>query len=70
MINQRNEEERLRIAKNELHYLLTGLVSQDIEVEDRPNTCESFIDSKTWQQVCELSTLEPFDTLPDDMEKN
>jgi hypothetical protein len=49
MINQRNEEERLRIAKNELHYLLTGLVSQDIEVEDRPNTCENFIDSKIWQ---------------------
>ena len=55
---------------DELHYLLTGLVSPDAEVEDRPNPCDSFISGKTWQQICELATLEHFENLPEDIEKN
>jgi hypothetical protein len=61
----------LRITKEELHYLLTGLVSADAEVEERPNPAtDGFIDNKAWHQVCELATLEHFETLPDDIEKN
>ncbi len=61
----------MRITKDELHYLLTGLVSADADVEERPNpTQDNFINNKTWHQVCELATLEHFETLPDDIEKN
>jgi hypothetical protein len=60
----------LRISKEELHYLLTGLVSQDSEIEERINPCENFIDDKTWYKVCELGTIEHFESLADDIEKN
>lgn len=66
----KNEEERLRIPKDELKYLLTGLVSADAEVEERNNPVESFLENKTWLQIMELATLEHFESLPDDIEKN
>ena len=40
------------------------------DLDDRPNPAESFIDNKTWQTIMELSTLEHFEVLPDEIEKN
>ena len=48
MLAQKNEEERLKISTEELNYLLTGLLSTDSEVEERPNPAESFLDNKIW----------------------
>jgi hypothetical protein len=45
---QKNEEERLRIPKDELRYLLTGMVAPEAELEDRTNPVESFLDNKVW----------------------
>jgi len=66
----KNEEERLKIPKEELRYLLTGLVSPDVEVEERTNPVESFMDNKTWQSVMELATLDHFEMLPEEIERN
>jgi hypothetical protein len=49
---------------------LTGLLSSDNEVDERPNPAESFMDHKVWQQVLELATLDHFEMLPDEIEKN
>lgn len=45
---QKNDEERLRIPKDELKYLLTGLIPADEEIEERNNPVESFMDNKIW----------------------
>lgn len=46
----KNEEEKLKIHKDELHYLLTGLLlSSDRKDLHEANPCEDFIDSRTWQ---------------------
>src|SRR5687768_2699908 len=66
----RTEEERLRIPKSELRYLLTGLIGPEDEIEERPNPVESFLSMKVWQQVLELATMDHFDTLPDEIEKH
>ena len=47
-MQQKNEEERLKIPQEELRYLLTGLIAPDVEVEERTNPVESFIDAKIW----------------------
>jgi hypothetical protein len=41
-----------------------------VDVEDRSNPCESFIQPKVWQGILELSTLGHFECLPDDIESN
>ena len=44
MQQQKTEEERLRIPREEIRYLLTGLVAAEAEVEERTNPVESFLD--------------------------
>ena len=67
---QRNEEERLRIPREQLRYLLTGMLGPDATAEERNNPVESFLDGKAWQQVLELATMDHFEALPDEIERN
>jgi hypothetical protein len=60
----------LRITKDELQYLLTGLLSTDSEFEERPNPNPQIFSAKMWHQICEISSLEHFEAIVDDIEKN
>ena len=41
---QKNDEEKLRIPRDELRYLLTGLLGPEADLDERNNPVESFLD--------------------------
>ena len=71
LLAQQREEQRLKIDKNILQYMLTGMMPQNGKMYNETDSPRlEVFPEEMWKKLCQLTTFEPFESLLEDIEKD
>lgn len=71
MLQQQREEQRLKIDKSILTYMLTGMLPQNAKMfNETESPRDTVFPTAMWKKICQLTTFEPFESLIEDVENN